>query len=215
MAQAELTVEIRENTGKGAARKLRAEGKAPAVVYGKGMEPTSIVVDPKRLEKAIDTDSGWNTLLTLKGVPEIEGKVVVLKDLKMHPLKPLMICADFHAINLQKKVNFMVPVNVIGTSIGQKEGGSLQIIRKELEVLCLPTAIPQSIDIDVSALEIGDVVHVDAVTAPEGAEIPYDVNFTVITVKGHTEEIEETEEGEEGVEADAVEADADAEADAE
>jgi len=205
MAQADLNVEVRENTGKGVARRLRAEGMVPAVVYGKGMEPTAIVVEPKALEKAIATDAGWNTLLTLKGAPEIEGKVVVLKDLELHPLKRDMVCADFHAIDLQKKVHFMVPVVAVGTSEGQKVGGSLQIIRKELEVICLPTAIPQSIEINVEALNIGDVVHIDDVAAPEGTELPHDVNFTVITVKGHKEEVEETEEGEEGVEVAATE----------
>lgn len=197
MAQAELNVEIRENTGKGVARKLRAAGMVPAVVYGKGMEPTAITVEPKALEQAIATEAGWNTLLTLKGAQEVEGKVVVLKELELHPIRREMICADFHAIDLQKKVHFMVPVHTVGTSEGQKLGGSLQIIRKELEVICLPTAVPQSIDIDVTALNIGDVVHVDDVVAPEGVEIPHDVNFTVITVKGHKAE-EEVSEGEEG-----------------
>lgn len=200
MAQAELSVEIRENTGKGVARQLRAVGKVPAVVYGRGMEPTAISVEPKALEDAINTDAGWNTLLTLKGAPELEGKVVVLKDLDLHAIRRTMVCADFHAIDLQKKISFLVPVNVIGTSEGEKMGASLQIIRKELEIICLPTAIPQSIDINVEALVIGDVVHVEDVVAPEGVEIPHDVNFTVITVKGHKEEVEETEEGEEGVE---------------
>ena len=199
MAQAELNVEVRENTGKGVARQLRAAGMCPAVVYGKGMEPTAISIDPKALEQAIATEAGWNTLLTLKGAPEIEGKIVVLKDLDLHAIRRTMVCADFHAIDVSKKVIFMVPVSIIGTSIGQKEGGSLQIIRKELEVLCLPTAIPQSIDIDVAELKIGDVVHVNDIVVPEGVEIPHDVNFTVITVKGHKEEVEEVGEGEEGV----------------
>lgn len=201
MAQAELNVEIRENTGKGVARKLRAAGMVPAVVYGKGMEPTAISVEPKALEQAIATDAGWNTLLTLKGAPEVEGKVVVLKDLNLHAIRRTMVCADFHAIDMSKKVSFMVPVNTIGTSVGEKEGGTLQLIRHELEVICLPTAIPQSIDIDVTALSIGDVVHVEDVAVPAGAEIPHEVNFTVITVKGHKEEVEEGEEGEEVAEA--------------
>lgn len=201
MAQAELNVEIRENTGKGVARKLRAAGMIPAVVYGKDMEPTPISVEPKALEEAVSTDAGWNTLLTLKGASEVEGKVVVLKDLELHPLRRDMVCADFHAIDLKEKGSFMVPVVTVGTSEGQKMGGSLQIIRKELEVICLPTAVPQAVEINVEALNIGDTVHIEDVTAPEGAELPHDVNFTVITVKGHKEEVEESEEGEEGVEA--------------
>ena len=212
MAQAELNVEIRENAGKSVARKLRAAGMVPAVVYGKGMEPTPIVVEPRALEKAVDTDAGWNTLLTLKGASQVEGKVVVLKALDLHAIKRNMVSADFHAIDVKKKVAFMVPVNAVGTSLGQKEGGTLQIIRKELEVICLPTAIPQSIDIDVTELVVGSVLHVEDIPVPEGVEIPYDVNFTVITVKGHKEEVEEIEEGEEGVEAVAAEADTEAEA---
>ncbi len=201
MAQEELNIEIRGNSGKGVARKLRAAGKVPAVVYGKGMESTSIIVEPKALEQAIATDAGWNTLLTLKGAAELEGKVVVLKGLDIHPLRRTMVCADFHAIDLQKKRSFLVPVNVVGTSEGEKTGGSLQLIRKELEVVCLPTMVPQSIAIDVTNLEIGDTVHIEEVVAPEHAEIPFDVNFTVITVKGHEVEEEEAVEGEEGVEA--------------
>lgn len=197
MAQAELNVEIRENTGKGVARKLRAAGKIPAVVYGKGMEPTPIIVEPKALETAVSTEAGWNTLLTLKGAPEVEGKIVVLKDLELHPLRRDMVCADFHAIDLQKKVHFMVPVHPVGKSIGEKEGGSLQVIRHELEVVCLPTQVPQAIEIDVNALQIGDVVHIDDVVLPEGTMVPHDVNFTVITVIGHKAEVEEAETEEE------------------
>ena len=193
MAQAELNVEIRENTGKGVARKLRVLGKAPAVVYGKGMKATTITVDAKALEAAIATEAGWNTLLTLKGAPEIEGKVVVLKDLDLHAIRRTIVCADFHAIDLSKKGIFMVPVVTVGESKGEKAGGTLQVIRHELEVLCLPTAVPESVEIDVTALEIGDVIHIDDVTVPAGTELPHDVNFTVITVVGHKEEVEAVE----------------------
>jgi large subunit ribosomal protein L25 len=151
MAQSELNVEIRENTGKGVARKLRAAGMVPAVVYGKGMEPTPITVEPKALEQAIATEAGWNTLLTLKGAAPVEGKVVVLKELDLHPLKRNMVCADFHAINLREKSSFMIPVVTVGKSAGEKAGGALQVIRHELEVLCLPTEVPQSIEIDVQS----------------------------------------------------------------
>lgn len=195
MAQVELNVEVREASGKGVARKLRAEGKLPAVVYGKNLDAQAITVEPKDLEKALSGESGSNTLITLKGASSIDGKVVVLKDADFHPLRREMISADFHVINLQQKSVFMVPVNIVGTSAGQKMGGSLQVIRKELEVFCLPTEVPQSIDIDVEALEIGDTIHIEEVTVPESVELVHDVNFTVITVVGHKEEVEEGEEG--------------------
>lgn len=202
MSNVELNVTQREASGKGVARKLRADGQVPAVVYGKGMEPCAISFDEKALETVLSGEGGWNTLITLKGPASVDGKVVVVKDLDRHPLRRDMVCADFHAIDLNKKGTFMVPVVPVGKSEGEKMGGTLQLIRHELEVVCLPTAVPQSIEINVEALNIGDVVHVEEIPAPEGAEIPFDVNFTVLTVKGIKEEEEVEGEGEaEGEEA--------------
>ena len=196
MAQVELNVEIREKSGKGVARKLRAAGRLPAVVYGKTLEATAVIVDPKELETAISGEAGLNTLITLKGTSGLNGKVVILKNADVHPLRREMISADFHAINLKEKSAFMVPVNIIGTAVGQKEGGALQLVRNELEVLCLPTEVPQMIDIDVTALEIGDTIHIEDVVAPENVELVHDVNFTVITLSLMKEEVEVTEEDE-------------------
>jgi large subunit ribosomal protein L25 len=200
MANAELNVTLREKTGKNVARKLRAQGFVPGVVYGKGFDSCTISVEPRALEKAVSTAAGWNTLLTLRGVPAVEGKVVVLKELDMHALRRTMLSADFHIIDLLHKSSFMVPVVTVGTSAGEKAGGLLQIMRHELEVICLPNAVPQAIEIDVAALEIGDVVHINEVIAPEGTELPHDVNFTVITVTGHKAEIEDVEGEEAGEE---------------
>lgn len=194
MDQAELNVEVREKSGKGVARKLRVAGKLPAVVYGKDLEPTAITVDPKELDAAISGEAGANTLITLKGAAELAGKVVILKDADIHPLRRDMISADFHAINLTEKALFMVPVNIVGTAVGQKEGGTLQLVRNELEVYCLPTQVPQAIDIDVTALEIGDTVHIEEVVAPEGVELVHEVNFTVMTLSIVKEEVEVSED---------------------
>ena len=105
-----------------------------------------------------------------------------------------MISADFHAIILTEKAAFMVPINVVGTAIGQKEGGTLQLVRNELEVLCLPTQVPQAIDIDVTDLAIGDTIHIEQVVAPEGIELVHDVNFTVMTLSVIKEEVEVSED---------------------
>jgi large subunit ribosomal protein L25 len=196
MAQVELNVDVREKSGKGVARKLRAAGKLPAVVYGKGFESITVTVDPKELENAVAGEAGLNTLITLKGAAELNGKVVILKDASVHPIRRDMISADFYAINLKEKSTFLVPINVVGTAVGQTEGGSLQLVRNELEVLCLPTEVPQNIDIDVTALEIGDTIHIDQVVVPDGVELVYDVNFTVITLSVIKVEVEPTEEDE-------------------
>lgn len=206
MATSELQVDLRETLGKGGARKLRAADLVPAIVYGKGDEPCPVTVAPKALQKAIATEAGWNTLITLKGDGPFDGKVVILKEMTSHPIKGYPTHVDFQTINMSEKVHVMVPVHAIGTAEGVKMGGNLQVIRKELEVHCLPSAIPSSIDIDVTELMIGNVVHIDDVTLPEGAEVPHDVNFTVITVAGHKGEDEE--EGVEGEDEEGTEEDA-------
>ncbi|RMF44698.1 MAG: 50S ribosomal protein L25/general stress protein Ctc [Deltaproteobacteria bacterium] len=201
MAQAELNVNARVRTGKGGARALRRENLVPAVVYGKGMEPVAISVDPKVLAKTLDPQAGWNTLLTLKGDGPFDGKQVIVKDMQIDPLRREVQHVDFQAVDLKAKVNVMVPVVTVGKSEGEKMGGNLEVIRHELEVVCLPTAIPSAIEIDVTDLNIGDVLHVAEVPAPEGVEIPYDVNFTVLTCTGHKAEAEEGEEAEAAEEA--------------
>ena len=199
MAQSELTVTAREVVGKGGARSLRRQGLVPAVVYGKGTETCNVVVAPKALKAAIATEAGWNTLITLKGNGAFDGKVVILKDMQVDAIRRDVQHVDFQTIDLQKKVHVMVPVHPVGKSEGEKNGGHLQIIRHELEVVCLPSAIPTAIEVDVAALGIGDVLHINDLVLPAGVEAPHDVNFTVITVTGH--KAEEAEAAEETAEA--------------
>ncbi len=189
MAQSQLAVTSRDSAGKGVSRALRRQGLVPGVVYGKGVEACNVAVDPKALSQAIATDAGWNTLITLQGEGSFDGKVVILKDVQVDQLRRNPIHYDFQAVDLSKKVHVMVPVHTIGKSKGEKLGGALQIIRHELEVVCLPTAIPTSIDIDVTELGIGGVVHINDIKFPTGVEAaPHEANFTVVTVVGHKAE---------------------------
>ncbi|MEJ2200481.1 MAG: 50S ribosomal protein L25 [Desulfuromonadaceae bacterium] len=196
MATSELKVASRGKSGKGISRSLRREGRIPAVVYGRGLETSAISVVPKELEAVVATEAGWNTLITLKGEGAIDGKVVILKDMQLDPIRRDPLHADFQVIDLSQKVHVMVPVHPVGKSAGEKIGGILQVIRKELEIICLPTAIPKAIDVDVTAMEIGDVLHVEDLTLPAGVEAPHEVNFTVITCTGHKPEEVESEEEE-------------------
>lgn len=202
MAKSVLNVEPRVRIGKGGSRKVRRDGLVPAVVYGKGMEALTLRVDPKALQQAIATEAGWNTLITLKGDGAFDGKVVILKDMQLHSIRRDIQHVDFQAIDLERKIAVMVPVHAIGKSAGEKAGGSLQLIRHELEVLCLPTSIPTAIEINVVPLEIGSVIHVEDVVLPEGVEAPHDVNFTILTVTGRKAEEGEGGEEEEGAEED-------------
>ncbi len=202
MAQAELMVSTRDRLGKGGARSLRRAEMVPAVVYGKDFPACALSVDPKALRKALATEAGLNTLLTLKGEGPFSGKVVILKDRQLDALSGELLHADFKIIDLAAKVSVMVPVHPVGKSVGEKEGGNLSVIRHELEVVCLPGVIPSSIDIDVSGLAIGDTVHVEDLQLAEGIEVPYESNYTILTVMGRmAEEVEEgAEEAEEGAE---------------
>ncbi|MBN2645918.1 MAG: 50S ribosomal protein L25 [Desulfuromonadaceae bacterium] len=197
MVQKELNVSLRQRIGKGGARSARREGLVPGVVYGSHIEPCAVNVAPKTLEEAINTEAGWNTLLTLKGDGPFDGVLAVVKDIQYDAIRRTPMHIDFQAIDMKNKASFMVPVNAVGKSAGEKEGGSLQVIRKELEVFCLPTSVPASIDINVEALAIGDVVHIDDIAAPEGVELVHDVNFTVITVVGRKPSEEEAAGAEE------------------
>ncbi len=202
MAKSVLNVETRVRIGKGGARKVRQDGLVPAVVYGKGVEPLNLRLDPKALQQAVATEAGWNTLITLKGDGPFDGLVVILKDMQIDAIRRDPQHIDFLAIDLKKSLAVMVPVQPVGKSQGEIEGGTLQLVRHEIEVYCLPTNIPTSIEIDVTALNVGEVVHIDEVSLPEGVESQHDVNFTVLTVVGRmAEEVEVDEEGEEGEEA--------------
>lgn len=201
MAKSVLNVETRVRTGKGGSRKVRQDGLVPAVVYGKGVEALNLRLEPKALQQAVATEAGWNTLLTLKGDGPFDGLVVILKDMQIDAIRRNPTHVDFLAIDLKKTLAVMVPVQPVGKAQGEVEGGTLQLIRHELEVYCLPTNIPTSIEIDVTALNVGEGIHIDEVSFPEGVESQHDVNFTVLTVVGRmAEEVEVGEEGEEGEE---------------
>ncbi|MDG5468146.1 50S ribosomal protein L25 [Deltaproteobacteria bacterium IMCC39524] len=205
MAKSVLNVETRVRIGKGGSRKVRQDGLVPAVVYGKGVEALNLRLDPKALQKAVATEAGWNTLITLKGDGPFDGLVVILKDMQIDAIRRNPMHIDFLAIDLKKTLAVMVPVQPVGKSQGEIEGGTLQLVRHEVEVYCLPTNIPTSIEVDVTALNIGDVVHIDELSLPEGVESQHDVNFTVLTVVGRmAEEVEVDEEAEEGVETEDV-----------
>ena len=201
MAKSVLNAETRVRIGKGGSRKVRQDGLVPAVVYGKGVEALNLRLDPKALQQAVATEAGWNTLITLKGDGPFDGLVVILKDMQIDAIRRNPMHVDFLAIDLKKTLAVMVPVQPVGKSQGEIEGGSLQLVRHEVEVYCLPTNIPTSIEIDVTALNVGDGIHIDEVSFPEGVESQHDVNFTVLTVVGRmAEEVEVDEEDEEGVE---------------
>ena len=186
MQQVQLEVLLRKEKGKGAAHRLRREGKIPAILYGRNMEVYPLAVDPDRLKKILTSGARENTLIGLKaageGSEKISGKVVMLKDLQIHPLRRSYLHADFYAIAMDQKIEVDIPVRLTGKAEGVKSGGMLQQPRREVRVRCLPTHIPEFIEVDVSPLKIGDSLHVKDVPPSEAYEIVAETNFTVASV---------------------------------
>ncbi len=193
-----MAVQLRKESGKGAARRLRRAGKLPAVFYGQKTKTVPIEVSMKEMEDILAKEHGGSTFMNLSFEGEKGGqKLAILKDLQVHPVTDKLIHADFYELLEGQKVTASVPVRFTGKAIGVEMGGLLQHVRRELEVRCLPKDFPEYIDIDVTELEIGDSIHIDAVALPEAVEVPHDVNFTVAVVVGRmAEAVEEVVEEE-------------------
>jgi len=201
----ELNAVTRTDSGKGQARTLRREGRLPAVLYGPNTDPVMLSIDLSELEDITKGGSAGQALLSISVKGEKKSRTAMIKELQVSPLSGDYLHVDFYEVDMQKKINVMVPVTTIGKCIGIEMGGMLQLIRRELEVLCLPGNIPEHIEIDITELNIGDSVHVEDVKLEGDIEIPHEVDFTILTIlsaKMKEEEVEEEEleEGEEGVE---------------
>ncbi len=183
MEQRELLVKVRNNTGKGVARKLRGEGLIPAIFYGHKSEPIALSLNPTELKKIINSESGRNTLITLKfeGKKEKE-RVALLKDLQLTPLKRTYLHADLYEVLMDEKITARIPIHFVGKSIGVKEGGIEQHSRRELDVKCLPGNLPDFIEADVTNLAIGDSLHVKDLKLAEGIEVLDPAGDTIVTI---------------------------------
>lgn len=202
-----LSTKPRTRSGKGAARTLRREGRIPAILYGPGNTPMMLSVDLTEMENALKKRTASLAVFKLAvDDPERPERPAMLKELQDDPVTGRYLHADFYQIDETHKVRVRVPVVTIGKCKGIELGGLLQIIRRELEVSCLPELIPHKIELDISDLGVGEAIHVADIQAGEGIEIPHEVNFTVVTVLS-TRKAESP-----GGEEEAAEAEAEAEA---
>jgi large subunit ribosomal protein L25 len=186
MEQTELEVLLRDGKGKGAAHRLRREGKIPAVLYGRKMETLHLAVNPEDLKKILTSGARENTLIGLKvsgpGKDKVSRQVVMLKDLQVHPLNRSYLHADFYAVAMDEKVEVEIPIRLTGKPEGTKSGGILAQPVRELRIRCLPADIPEFIELDVSALKIGDSLHVRDVAQSDRCEIMADPDVTLASV---------------------------------
>ena len=176
-----LEAKSRAGSGKGFARRTRAEGLIPAVVYGPHLEkPIAIAVNPDAVREAINTPKKLNTVLGLS----IDGKehIALLKDYQLDPVTRDLLHADFIDVKENEQVKVKVPLVLTGKAAGVLEGGILSQMRRELEVWALPAAIPMSIEIDVSPLKSAQALHINEVKLPAGITVKSQVNYTIAVV---------------------------------
>jgi len=197
----ELKTKIRTTTGNGPARRLRMSEQIPAVLYGQKTEPVLLSVNKSDLEQVFKKGGIGQVILNLviQKNGETTTRPAMIKELQTHPLSRNFIHIDFYEIKMDQKITAKIPVVTTGMEKGVELGGILQIIRRELEVECLPLAVPESIEIDISDLDIGDSIHVGQIRVEGEIEFLEDDNYTVVTVLSPKmeEEPEEEKEAEE------------------
>ena len=204
MAEVSIALESRTGTGKSYNRKLRANGRAPGVVYGAGREAVPISFDPKVLQSKIkESHAGINTLFDLTGDASVANRVVMVKELQREPVRGAVLHADFFEIDMAERLHISVPIHLSGSAPGLLEGGVIEHSLRELELLCLPGSIPDEVIADVSGLGLGQSLHVVDIELPPGVELISDGELSVVSVlmpKAVEEEVVAPEEGEEGAE---------------
>lgn len=183
MSETALVVEVREAIGKGAVRKLRVAGRMPAILYGQGKESIALSLDPRALDRVLKA-SGANTLLdlTVEGRTDLGTPVALVKDLQRHPIRGTILHADLYQVDLTKTVEVEVPIHLVGKPRGLDFGGLLEHMLREVTLECLPRSIPNFIEIDVSNLEVGDVLHVRDLPLPDGVSLVSDADLGVAQV---------------------------------
>ena len=201
MDKMELNSEIRVQTGKGAARKLRTAGKLPAILYGGKTDPIMLTMDYGELKKTLKGRAAENIIFDLKinGGEKSQPKKVMIKELQKDPVKRDYLHVDLYEISMAKELEVDIPIELISTPAGVDQGGVLQHIRREVKAACLPEDLVDRIELDVSGLDIGQTLHIRDISFPPGLKPLDDEDLAVVTVVAPTvtAEVEEEEEVEE------------------
>ena len=192
----ELKAEARELSGKGAVRRLRLENKVPGVIYGNKQAPETISIDRKSIVKYMETGAFLSTLFMV----DVDGKKtrIIPRDLQLDPVRDYPIHFDFLRLSKDAHINVTVAMNFINEELspGLKSGGTLNVVRHEIEITCPADSIPESIEASLEGLSVGDSLHFSDITLPANVKPTItDRDFTLVTMMGApSEEVEETEE---------------------
>lgn len=185
METVEISIERRSGTGKGPARRLRASGQVPAILYGPKRSTISVQVPREQFERRIAHLEGSHLIRLLHaggGDAELHEKMVLVRDMQVHPVSGRVLHADFYEVDLTERLTVSVPLHFVGKPVGVVNGGIMQPILREIDVECLPTEIPEFIEIDVTPLAIHEAVHVADLKLPEGVSAVGDPTQTLVTV---------------------------------
>lgn len=195
MDQPVLSALVRKSKGKGAARRLRANNQVPAVFYGPNTGPIMLVVNYPELAGIVRQGMGENTILDLRVGSDkgTETYKAIIKELQVDPIKENFIHADFCEISMDKEITVDIPIRLMNTPVGVTKGGVLQHIRRELTISCLPDRLIDSLDVDISELDIGDSLHIQDIELPEGIASTEEAHLTVAVVVAPIAEVEEAE----------------------
>jgi len=169
----ELAVEFRDDQGKGASRRLRHDGKVPAILYGGTVAPRALALDHEKLKLMLENERFYSTILSLS--VGSEKQAAILKDLQRHPYKNQIVHVDFQRVFDNEKIVLNVPLHFKGEAAApgvKTQGGRVSHLKSELEVRCLPKDLPEFIEVDLSALNVGDIVHLSQIKLPAGVTIP-------------------------------------------
>lgn len=186
--EVKLKANLRNEKGKGGAKRLRTQHQIPAIYYGRKIEAIPLTVDLKDFKAAMDTEAGSNVLINLEIDSELAGELLkgkqtaIVKDIQRHPIRGDILHVDFQRVIMTEEIQATIPVVLVGESVGVKAGGVLQHPFREVNVKCLPKNIPEHFEIDVTNLEIGDNIHVSDLPPLEGVEILDDLEEILVSV---------------------------------
>lgn len=201
-----LDVKPRETGGSADSRRLRADGLVPGVLYGAGEQAHPFAVEERELRRVLTGEHGLHAILDVVFDGQKTAHHAVLKEYQLDPVRPRLLHIDLHEVRLDRVIQSQVAVEPAGESPGVKEGGVLTLVLRDVNVEALPMEVPDRLELDISAMTIGDSLRVADIVAPEGVKLLDDPDAVVVTVTPPTkveepEEVEEELEGEEGVEA--------------
>jgi len=182
--QAKPTLEVisRDSSGKGVARKLRAAGSVPAVIYGQDSDPKLLSVSVESVEDLFDNPLRQNVVFDLKFEDGTTVENVMVKSYQVSPVRRDLLHVDFYIIDLDQVIRTKVPIRSVGRAAGVREGGILNVIRPDIDIKARPLDIPSAIEVDVSKLAVGMTIQAEDVEFPEGVEPGYKANYGLFRV---------------------------------